>query len=125
MHKLVILVESLENWDAFHERWPEFLRLAEEMPGLRRETNSQVERFLFGKTQIAQMYEFYFDNLAQAEQAMNSPQGREAGQVLTQITEGRVFLFLAGHLQDELENIRAYKQHAGEKLDEDPHADAR
>ena len=48
MYKLVILVEPLENWDHFEERWPEFLHLVETLPGLSREATSRVDVFLYG-----------------------------------------------------------------------------
>jgi len=79
MYKLVILIEPLDDWQAFEENWPEFLHQAERMPGLRRETTGRVERFLFGDIPYAQMHELYFDSLQDLERAMASPQGREAG----------------------------------------------
>ena len=42
MYKLVILIELSDAWQEAEERWPEFLSLAESMPGLLRESTSHV-----------------------------------------------------------------------------------
>lgn len=108
MYKLVILIEEMENSPAFNDAWPGFLRLAESMPGLQRETFSRVESVLFAHIRPSLMHELYFDSLDAARLAMASPTGREAGQRLQQITGGRVTLFLANHKEDSLENIRKH-----------------
>jgi len=115
MHKLVILIENLGDWESFESRWPQFLHLAEKMPGLRREATSRVERFLFGKTTYSQVHELFFDSLSQTEAALTSPQGREAGRLLQQMTGGRMALFIAEYKEDDINNIRKYTQ--GEKTD--------
>ena len=109
MHKLVILIETLDDWQRFDAEWPGFLRLAESMPGLQREAISRVERFLYGKCQAAQVHELFFNSLAEAEIALASPQGEAAGSLLQQITGGRMTLFFADHKEDELENIRRFR----------------
>jgi len=113
MHKLVILFEDLDNRDDFENRWPQFLHLVEEMPGLRREATSRVERFMFGKITYTQVHELFFDSLSQTEAALTSPQGREAGRLLQQMTGGRMVLFIAEYKEDDINNIRKYTQ--GEK----------
>jgi len=108
MYKLVILVDELEDPLAFNDAWPGFLRLAESMPGLKRESFSRVQTVLFGQTNPSLMHELYFDSLEATRLAMSSSAGREAGRLLQQITGGRVTLFLADHKVDSLENIRKY-----------------
>ena len=110
MHKLVILIEAIEEPQELEELWPQFLHHVEEMPGLKREATSRVERFLFGETVYGQMHELFFDSRTQLEMALNSPPGREAGRLLQQMTGGRMTLFFAEHKEDDLENIRKYKQ---------------
>jgi uncharacterized protein (TIGR02118 family) len=105
MHKLVILIQPLEDQSAFDETWPEFLHLAESMPDLRREATCRVERHLFGSTPFEMIHELYFDSLDAAQQAMATPQGRSAGKLLQQLTGGRMILFFADHKEDHLENI--------------------
>jgi hypothetical protein len=115
MHKLVILIEALDNWEAFEDGWPEFLHQVEEMPGLLREATSRVDDFLFGRCAYSQVHELFFETLEEARQAMVSPQGRAAGRLLQQMTGGRMTLFFADHKEDDLTNIRKYR--GGDALD--------
>lgn len=109
MHKLVIMIEEQEDWARFDTQWPAFLRLAEDMPGLLRESTSRVEHHLFGNCAAGQIHELYFDSLAEAEAALASPPGMAAGRLLQQISGGRLTIFIADHKQDEMENIRRFK----------------
>jgi uncharacterized protein (TIGR02118 family) len=108
MYKLVILIEPPEDRQSFDADWPEFLHLAEQMPGLRQEATCRVEQFLFGACPYAQVHELYFDSLPAAQQAMASEPGRSAGRLLQQITGGKVTLFIADHKSDDLEHIRKF-----------------
>jgi uncharacterized protein (TIGR02118 family) len=114
MYKLVILIEPSAAWQAGEDHWPEFLHLAEEMPGLRREAISQVEIHLAGSMEYTRMYELFFESRRAAELALSSPTGRKAGVVLQQITGGHVTLFFADHKEDDLENIRKYRPAEGQ-----------
>lgn len=102
MYKLVILIEPQDHPAEFDSQWPLFLAAAERMPGLRREVTSRVDRALHGAFQAHLIHELYFDSLTAAGQAMGSPEGQQAGQVLQQISAGKVTLLLADHLQDEV-----------------------
>lgn len=113
MHKLVILIEQLDNLQAFENLWPEFLHQVEDMPGLRRETSSRVDHFLFGKQPFLYMHELFFDNLEEAQQAMASLQGRSAGRLLQQMSGSRLSLFFADHKEDDLEHIRKFARREG------------
>ncbi len=110
MHKLVILIEQSAYGEAFQSEWPMFLRYVEDMPGLRRETSSQVDHFLFGKPPYAMMHELIFDSLPELQQALASPVGVEAGHLLQRMTGGRIALFLADHKEDDLSNILRFRQ---------------
>lgn len=114
MYKLVILIEALEDWQAFETGWPDFLHHAERMPGLRREATSRVDGMLYGQTGYAMMHELFFDSAEAAQQAMSSPHGRQAGKTLQMITGGKMTLFFADHKEDALENIRKFQQSAEE-----------
>jgi uncharacterized protein (TIGR02118 family) len=109
MHKVVILIEPVSDPHAFESAWPEFLHQVEAMPHLRREATSRVESFLFGRVEYAQMHELFFDSLEEAQQALASPAGRNAGRLLQTMTQGRMALFFAEHREDDLENIRKYR----------------
>jgi uncharacterized protein (TIGR02118 family) len=108
MHKLVILIEPLEDWAAFEEAWPKFLHLVEAMPGLKREASSRVSLPLFGKP-YARVHELFFDSLSAVQAAMASENGRAAGRLIQQITSGKLALFIADHQEDDLDNIREFQ----------------
>ncbi len=112
MYKLVIMIGPLDNWAAFDDAWPRFLHQVENMPGLRREATSRVDAILYGTSQVALIHELYFDSQAGARQAMESPSGSAAGQLLQAMTRGQMTLFLADHKEDDLENILKFKPSA-------------
>jgi hypothetical protein len=106
MHKLVILITVPPDDDLFDLNWPEFLRTAEQMPGLVRETTSRVSFKLYGNVDARMIHELHFDSLRALEGAMQSDPGRAAGIVLQRITGGRFTLLFADHHEDELGNLR-------------------
>lgn len=110
MYKLVILIPVPENSSEFERKWPEFLAEAERMPGLLRETTSRIDRVVYGEFPIHVIHELYFDSLKQAAEAMGSLEGEKAGNILQDITNGKVSLLLADHTQDDLSNIRKHQE---------------
>lgn len=110
MHKLIILIEAAAMNPRFEDEWPNFLRLAERMPGLLREATSHIDTVLFGRFPCAMVHELYFASLADLKEALGSEEGLLAGELLQHITDGRLALYLADHKQDDLENIRKYRQ---------------
>jgi uncharacterized protein (TIGR02118 family) len=108
MHKLVILVEPLADESAFEQLWPQFLHVCERMPGLQREATSRVAAVLYGKYNCSLLHELFFDSLESMQQAMSSPEGQAAGQLLQRITGGAMTLLFTDHNEDDLENIRKY-----------------
>jgi uncharacterized protein (TIGR02118 family) len=119
MHKLVILIDELDDWTAFDETWPQFLHHAESMPGLRREVTCRVDSVLYGRGDIALIHELYFDSLQALRAAMTSPSGSAAGRLLQSMTGGRMTLFFADHKEDDMENIRKYKDDTAREPDAD------
>lgn len=109
MYKIVILIEPQVDILAFEKVWPEFLRRAETMPGLIRETTSHVDRLLHGKYHISMLHELYFESLDAANAAIASDEGQEAGKVLQIITAGKVTLLFAEHQEDDLKNIQEHQ----------------
>ena len=89
MHKLIILIHEDCETGRLVEHWPRFLRLAEQMPGLLRETTSWVDGVIYGKYGVQKIHELYFASRQALEEAMRSPVGEQAGQTLAWITEGR------------------------------------
>jgi hypothetical protein len=110
MYKLMILIEPAANGSTLDEGWPEFLRQAERMPGLLREASVLVRRALAGRYEIAQVHELFFETAEALYQAMASPPGQEAGQILQRITAGQMTLLIAEHREDQIENIRKYRE---------------
>lgn len=109
MYKLVILIEPQDHTAEFDARWSEFLAAAERMPGLRREVTSRVDKVLYGKFGPHLIHELHFDSLKAAGDAMASPEGKRTGEVLQEITGGKVSLLFADHLQDELSHIHRHQ----------------
>jgi uncharacterized protein (TIGR02118 family) len=110
MYKLVILIEPQLDILRFEETWPKFLEHAEKMPGLIRESTSRVDRVLAGNCMVEKIHELYFESMEAALEAMASPHGQAAGQVLQTMTGGNMTLMLAHHLEDKLENIKRYRE---------------
>jgi uncharacterized protein (TIGR02118 family) len=109
MHKLIIMIEPLVDWVEFHERWPDFLRHAESMPGLIREATSQVEKSLFGERPLVLMHELYFDSLADLRRALDSPDGQAAGRILHAITHDHLALYITDCKEEDGETLRLYR----------------
>ena len=115
MHKLVILIDQLDDEAQFDEMWPEFLHISERMPGLKREATCRVENNLYGVHQPALLHELFFESLEDVHKALSSNEGRTAGELLQRMTGGRMSLFIADHKEDEIDNIRRFQQ---DKTDE-------
>jgi hypothetical protein len=105
VYKLVILIAKPVDPPEFRARWPEFLRLAETLPGLRRQVSSPVTQFLSGEQVFTQVHELFFITQQAAKSAMASLAGQQAGKLLQSITGGQMILFIARHIEDNLEDI--------------------
>ena len=110
MHKLVILIDAAADTAEFHSLWPQFLSLAESMPGLLREATSRVERVLIGSLNCFMIHELYFADAAALQKAMTSPVGVQTGQLLQHMTRGKVILLIADHREDAGANLKKYRQ---------------
>ena len=109
MYKLVILIEPEGVGQEFDAQWPEFLSLAEQMPGLKSEATSRIDRVLFGEQSFAMIHELYFESMGALRDAMASPLGKQTGQLLQTITKGNMTLLISDHNQDDLEHIRKFQ----------------
>ncbi|MBT3320682.1 MAG: EthD family reductase [Anaerolineae bacterium] len=107
MHKLTIFFYPPPPNEAFdQEGWQNFMGLAEKMPGLRRETVSEVEDLLFGSQghRYSMIHEFYFDSRVALDSALQSEEGQKAGAFLHEFTRKRFTMMIAEHkeaFQDE------------------------
>ena len=105
----MIIIESLQAPQLFDDGWPQFLQHAEQMPGLIKESHTRIEHVLFGDSRPYLVHELFFETRQDLEDAMISPQGQVAGQVLQRITQGQMSLLFAEHKEDQIENLRRYK----------------
>ena len=110
MYKLMIIIPADIEDPMLKARWPDFLRAAESMPGLLREANARVVTSLFGDQQINMVHELFFETLIVLQEAMQSPDGLIAGQIIQDLTQGQMTLLVAEHREDDIENLRSYQQ---------------
>ena len=100
MHKLTIFFyPPLPNQEFNQQGWQKFMGLAEKMPGLRRETVSEIDEFLFGSQghRYSKIHEFYFDSRAALDAALQSEEGQAAGVFLHEFTGKRFTMVIAEH----------------------------
>ncbi len=101
MHKLTILFQPpiSDQQNQFQDDWQAFMGLAEKMPGLRRETVSDVAHHLHGMQghRFSKIHELYFDSRAALDAALNSEEGQAAGAWLHEFTAKRFTLVIAEH----------------------------
>jgi hypothetical protein len=110
MYKLMIIIPPNVISPSFDAGWPEFLQQAEGMPGLLREATVRVAGSLYGTQEIDTVHELYFETLTDLQSAMSSPEGLSAGQIIQQLTQGQMTLLIAEHREDNIENLRQYRQ---------------
>lgn len=111
MHKITIFFyPPLERREAeFQMDWQKFMGLAEKMPGLRRETVSEVQQFIYGSQghRYAKIHELYFDSRAALEAALGSEEGQIAGAWLHEFTLKRFTLIIAEHKEALSEEFKS------------------
>lgn len=105
MQKLIILINVPVDDPRFEDGWPEFLKNAESMPGLLRESTSRVSHIIYGDTNCTMVHELFFASMANLQAAMQSDSGRKAGEILQRITGSRFTLMFADHHEDSAENL--------------------
>lgn len=108
MYKLVILIEIPDDDPLFENQWPNFLRFAEKMPGLLKETTSRIGNKAYGDYECSMIHELIFESQADMENAMSSYDGKVAGSILQRITRGKMTLLFADHHEDTLENMQKH-----------------
>ena len=108
MHKLIILFSQPSDPLAFLTGWQAFLHMAEQMPGLRRETVSLIEDVVYGEDKLRpfKIHELYFDDRAALDAALASDAGQQAGEWLHQFTEGKFTLLIAPHQEATEKEIK-------------------
>ena len=110
MYKLMIIIPADIEDPMLNERWPDFLHAAESMPGLLREASVRVVTSLFGSQENNMVQELIFETLTDLQEAMQSPGGLAAGQIIQELTQGQMTLLVGEHREDDIENLRNYQQ---------------
>ncbi len=105
MHKLIILFGQPRDPLDFAMGWQAFLKMAEQMPGLRRKSVSLVEEALYGETRPFKIHEFIFDDRAALDAALASDAGQQAGEWLHQFTGGNFSLLIAPHQEADAKDF--------------------
>lgn len=105
-YQLLILIPLAVEIQSFDEGWPEFLKVAEKMPGLIQESVTRIDNCIYGQNSLRRIYSFTFKDSTSLEKALLSPPGEKAGKILHKITQGKVILLSGEFNQDSLENIR-------------------
>ena len=101
MHKITIFFyPPLDGQESeFQQDWQKFMSLAEKMPKQRRETVSDVQKFVYGGQghRYAKIHELYFDTRADLDAALNSDAGQATGEWLHKFTKRRFTLIISEH----------------------------
>jgi len=111
MYKITIFFypPPLSQTAAFQANWQKFMGLAEKMPGLRRETVSDVVDFVHGSQghRYTKLHELFFDSRAALNAALASEAGQTAGAFLHEFTRKRFTLVIAEHKEALPEEFKA------------------
>ncbi len=108
--KLIILFEPPPDQATFDQDWQRFLRLAEAMPGLRRELVSKTQPLGSMSTPYALVHELIFDSQQALLDAMRSNEGQAAAHWLRQFTYGRIQLLIGPHMEAREEEFKREKE---------------
>ncbi len=108
MYQLVLLIPTSVNLEKFDETWPSFLRVAEQMPGLIKESISRVDQIIYGSEFISRIYTFTFPDQETLEKALVSKPGGSAGRLIHDLTGGKVILLTAKYQEDLLNHIQSF-----------------
>ena len=105
-YQLLILIPLTVEIQSFDEGWPEFLNAAEQMPGMIEESINRIDNCIYGQNFLRRVYSFSFEDKSTLEQALTSPPGEKAGEILHRITQGNMILVSGEYKRDRLENIQ-------------------
>lgn len=111
MYKLVILFLPPFSWATFEQGWQKFLGIAEQMPGLRKESVADIEQLVYAPPDVnyKKIHELYFDSREALEVALTSEAGQKAGQWLHSFTQGRFALMVSRHMEATPDQFKKQK----------------
>ena len=101
MYKLSILFSQPLVAGTFELNWQKFLGMVEKMPGLLKETVSDVEQLIVAPDNVEykKIHELYFESKEALDAALASEEGQQAGQFLHTFTRGKFVLLTARHME--------------------------
>lgn len=105
-YQLLILIPITVEIQSFDEGWPEFLKAAESMPGLIKESVCRIDNCIYGQNFLRRIYSFSFEDQDSLKNALTSPPGEKAGNVLHRITQGNMILLSGEFKEDTLTNFQ-------------------
>ena len=108
MYQLIILLPAGLDLQAFDEGWPQFLEMAERLPGMIRESITRFDQVIYGSENIQRMYTFSFPDKKSLESALVSESGQKAGNLLHELSGGNITILTGDHQSDTLERIQSY-----------------
>lgn len=108
MYQLIIFLPAGSDLQSFDEGWPQFLEIAEQMPGLIRESITRFDQVIYGSETIQRMYTFSFKDKKSLERALISEAGQKAGDLLHSLSGGNITILTGDHQSDTLERIQSY-----------------
>ncbi len=108
MYQLIILLPAGLDLQSFDEGWPQFLDIAEQLPGLIRESITRFDQVLYGSETIQRMYTFSFQDKKSLEIALISEAGQKAGNLLHNLSGGNITILTGGYQSDTLDRIQSY-----------------
>ena len=112
MHQLILLVPNDVDLIKFDDGWPDFLKSAEQMPGLIRESVIRFDQVLYGTQEFQRIYLFSFADRQSLENALLSPSGEKSGDILHKISAGKIII-LTGIMQSD--SITHIKDHSSNR----------
>ena len=108
MYQMVIILPANLDLKLFDEKWPHFLEAAEQMPGLIQESVTRFDQVLFGSSEIKRLYTFSFKDRPSLENALTSPSGEKAGDILHSIAGGKITILSGDYQTDSLDRIQSF-----------------
>lgn len=105
-YQLLILIPITVEIQSFDEGWPEFLKAAESMPGLIKESVCRIDNCIYGQNFLRRIYSFTFEDQDSLQKALLSSPGEKAGDILHRITQGNLILLSGEYKEDHLKNIQ-------------------
>ena len=110
MYQMVIILPLDLDLNRFENGWPDFLEAAEQMPGLIQESVTRFDQSFFGSRDIQRIYTFSFMDRTSLEEALTSPAGEEAGNILHNISGGKLSILSGDYQTDTLDRIQTFSK---------------